>query len=188
MSIQNYELASDCNLEFPQMGFCFQPENSAENGCQQQQQQQNFWPSTDSSSSKTIISRIGSSPSAFFATERYLGLTQYEYQDNNSCSQLSKNLDPQTLPFTQQCGNGFLENSSARVDTDFPKISMPSFIRSQSSSSQPFGPEGLYGNPFSNLSEKERILLLKSKLFREIDSSNRQPASIPFQGNVSTFN
>ncbi|XP_055807913.1 myb family transcription factor PHL5 [Solanum dulcamara] len=187
MSIQNYELASDCNLEFPQMGFCFQPENSAENGCQQQQQQQqqqqNFWPSTDSSSSRTIISRIGSSPSAFFATERYLGLTQYEYPDNNSCSQLSKNLDPQTLPFTQQCGNGFLESSSARVDTDFPKISMPSFIRSQFSSSQPFGPEGLYGNPFSNLSEKERILLLKSKLFREIDSSNRQPASIPFQGN-----
>ncbi|TMW96369.1 hypothetical protein EJD97_007478 [Solanum chilense] len=184
MSIQNYELASDCNLEFPQMGFCFQPENSAENGCQQQQQQQNFWPSTDSSSSRTIISRIGSSPSAFFATERYLGLTQYEYQDNNnSCTQLSKNLDPQTTSFTQQCGNGFLADSSARVDTDFPKISMPSFIRSQFSSSQPLGPEGLYGNPFSNLSEKERILLLKSKLFREIDSSNRQPASIPFQGN-----
>lgn len=183
MSIQNYELASDCNLEFPQMGFCFQPESSVENGCQQQQQP-NFWPSTDSSSSRTIISRIGSSPSAFFATERYLGLTQYDYQDNNnSCTQLSKNLDPQTTSYTQQCGNGFSADSSARVDTDFPKISMPSFIRSQFSSSQPFGPEGLYGNPFSNLSEKERILLLKSKLFREIDSSNRQPASIPFQVN-----
>lgn len=184
MSIQNYELASDYNLEFPQMGFCFHQETSAENGCQQQQQQQqNFWPSTDSSSSRTIISRIGSSSSAFFATERYLGLTQYEYQDNNSCSQLSKNLGPQIPSFTQQCGNGFLEDSSARAGSDFPKISMPSFSRSQFSSSQPLGSEGLYGNPFSHLSEKERILLLKSKLFREIDSSNSQPASIPFQGN-----
>ncbi|KAK4346039.1 hypothetical protein RND71_036215 [Anisodus tanguticus] len=187
MSIQNYELASDYNLEFPQMGFCFQPENSAENSCQkqqQQQQQQKFWPSTDSTSSRTIISRIGASPSGFFATERYLGLTQYEYQDNNSCSQLSKNLDPQTPSFSQQCGNGFLADSPARVDPEFPKISMPSFIRSQFSSSQPLGPEGLYGNPFNNLSEKERILLLKSKLFKEIDSSNRQPDSVPaFHGN-----
>ncbi|KAM3288762.1 myb family transcription factor PHL5 [Capsicum chacoense] len=178
MSIQNYELPSDYNLEFPQMGFCFQPENDH----QQQQQQQNLWPSNDSSSSsRSMISRIGSSPSGFFATERYLGLTQYEYQDNNnnnSCSQLSKYHDPQVAAFTQQCGNGFLvTSSSARVDTDIPKISMPSFIR-------PLGSDGLYGNPFSNLSEKERILLLKSKLFREIDSSNRQPAaSMTFQGN-----
>ncbi|KAM3339444.1 myb family transcription factor PHL5 [Capsicum galapagoense] len=178
MSIQNYELPSDYNLEFPQMGFCFQPENDH----QQQQQQQNLWPSNDSSSSsRSMISRIGSSPSGFFATERYLGLTQYEYQDNNnnnSCSQLSKNHDPQVAAFTQQCGNGFLvTSSSARVDTDIPKISMPSFIR-------PLDSHGLYGNPFSNLSEKERVLLLKSKLFREIDSSNRQPAaSMTFQGN-----
>ncbi|KAK4378046.1 hypothetical protein RND71_004342 [Anisodus tanguticus] len=185
MSIQNYELASDYNLEFPHMGFCFQPENSAENSCQkQQQQQQNFWPSIDSTSSRTIISRIGASPSGFFATERYLGLTKYEYQDNNSCSQLSKNLDPQTPSFSQQCGNGFLADSPARVDPEFPKISMPSFIRPQFSNSQSLGPEGLYGNPFSNLSEKERILLLKSKLFKEIDSSNRQPDSVPaFHGN-----
>ncbi|CAN4118420.1 unnamed protein product [Withania somnifera] len=166
------------------MGFCFQPENSVENGCQQQQQyQQNIWPSTDSSSSRTIISQIGSSSSAFFATERYLGLTQYEYQDNNGCSQLSKNHDPQTPSFTQQCGNGFLAVAPARFETNFPKLSMPSFNRSQFLSSQPLGSEELYGNPFSNLSEKERILLLKSKLFREIDSSNRQPALIPFQGN-----
>ncbi|PHU06047.1 putative Myb family transcription factor [Capsicum chinense] len=155
MSIQNYELPSDYNLEFPQMGFCFQPENDH----QQLQQQQNLWPSNDSSSSsRSMISRIGSSPSGFFATERYLGLTQYEYQDNNnnnSCSQLSKNHDPQVAAFTQQCGNGFLvTSSSARVDTDIPKISMPSFIR-------PLDSHGLYGNPFSNLSEKERVLLLK---------------------------
>ncbi|XP_060177504.1 myb family transcription factor PHL5-like [Lycium barbarum] len=187
MSIQNYEFANGYCLEFPQidqqktssyLGFC---EASAENGCQQQQQQQNFWPSTDSSSSRTIISRIESSPSAFFATERYLGLTQYDYQDNSS--QLSKNLDPQTPSFTQQCGNAFLADSSACVDCDFPRISMPS-ITSQFSSSQPLGSEGLYGNPFSNLSEKERIVLLKTKLFKEIDSSNRQPASVPvFHGN-----
>ncbi|CAN4109080.1 unnamed protein product [Withania somnifera] len=165
------------------MGYCFQPENAIENGCRQQQQQ-DIWPSTDLSSSGNIISRIGSSPSAFFATERYLGLTQFEYQDDdNSCSQLSKNHDTQIPLFTQQCGNGFLEDSSARVDNNFPRISLPSFSRLQFSSSQPLGSEAFYGNPFSNLSEKERILLLKSKLFREIDSSNRQPTSIPFQGN-----
>ncbi|XP_016483647.1 myb family transcription factor PHL5-like isoform X1 [Nicotiana tabacum] len=177
---QKYEFASDYSLEFPQnidqlkstscLEFCFQPGTSAENCCQQQQQIS--WPNTDSSS-RTIITRIGSPPSAFFATERYMGLTQYEYQDNSS--QLSKNNDPQLPSYPQQCQNGFL----ARADKDFPKISMPSFVRSQFSSSQLLG---AYENPFSNLSEKERIVLLKSKFLKEFDSSNKQP-SMPVHGN-----
>ncbi|XP_009765655.1 myb family transcription factor PHL5-like isoform X1 [Nicotiana sylvestris] len=160
----NSEFATDCNLEFQQnidqqkstscLEFCFQPGTSAENCCQQVS-----WPNTDSTS-RTIISRIGSPASAFFATER---LIQYEYQDN-SC-QLSKYNDPQLPSYPQR---------------DFPKISMPSFIRSQLSSSQPLG---AYGNPFSNLSEKERLAILKSKLLEEFDTSNKQPSMPVFHGN-----
>ncbi|XP_019254889.1 PREDICTED: protein PHOSPHATE STARVATION RESPONSE 1-like isoform X2 [Nicotiana attenuata] len=159
----NSEFATDYNLEFQQnidqqkssscLEFCFQPGTSAENCCQQ----------ISDSSSGTIISRIASPPSAFFTTER---LIQYEYQDN-SC-QLSKYNDAQLPSYPQR---------------DFPKISMPTFIRSQLSNSQPLGPEEAYGNPFSNLSEKERIVFLKSKLLEEFDSSNKQPSMPVFHGN-----
>ncbi|KAI3471544.1 hypothetical protein Pfo_028194 [Paulownia fortunei] len=63
-------------------------------------QQQNSWPANSSS---TIISRIGSPASAFYATELYMGLSQNDFQENIStcCSQQFKN--------SYQSGNGILE-------------------------------------------------------------------------------
>ncbi|XP_033512706.1 myb family transcription factor PHL5-like [Nicotiana tomentosiformis] len=180
---KNSAYASDYTLEFARMpvqalhaqklsssymGFSLPPATSAEDVCQQQQQ---IFPNANSSLNSTIIGRIGSPSSAFFATERYLGLTQYDDQQDN-CSQLSKNYDFQIPSY------GFLPDSSAEVLQNFhPKISLPPFIRSQFSSSQPFSPDH-YRSPFSSLTEKERILHLKRKLLGEFDS-----ASTLFDGN-----
>ncbi|XP_009801945.1 myb family transcription factor PHL5-like [Nicotiana sylvestris] len=180
---KNSAYASDYTLEFARMpvqalhtqkqsssylGFSFPAATSAEEVCQKQQQQQQFFSNANSSSNSTIIGRIGSPSRAFFATERYLGLTQYDDQQDN-CSQLSKNYDFQIPSY------GFLPDSPAE---DFhPKLSLPPFIRSQFSSSQPFSPDHQvpYRSPFSSLTEKERILHLKRKLLGEFDT--------PFDGN-----
>ncbi|KAH0723551.1 hypothetical protein KY285_006094 [Solanum tuberosum] len=123
-----------------------------------------------SSSSSSIINCIGSPSSAFFATERCLGLTQYD------TSELIKNCDVQMSSFDpQQCKNGILEDSLAKGEPDFRhEISMPSFIRTEFSTS-----------PVSDVSEaeKESLLHLKNALLGEFDSSYRRHPSLPFDGN-----
>ncbi|CAN4118606.1 unnamed protein product [Withania somnifera] len=195
ISTQGNEFSSDYTLEFPKssvqdlvdqqqyssyMGFCnFQPAaNYAVETC---------WP-TVSSSSSSIISCIGSPSSAFFATERCLGLTQddtsqltnnYDLNQDNT-SQSTKNYDLQMSSFdSQQCRNRFLEDSSAQAEPDFQhKISLPSFIRPEFSTSQ-------HLSPFSDVSEseKERILHLKNELLGEFDTSYWRHPSLPFDGN-----
>ncbi|WMV52652.1 hypothetical protein MTR67_046037 [Solanum verrucosum] len=127
-----------------------------------------------SSSSSSIINCIGSPSSAFFATERCLGLTQYDNQYDTS--ELIKNCDVQMSSLDpQQCKNGILEDSLAKGEADFRhEISLPSFIRTEFSTS-----------PFSDVSEaeKESLLHLKNELLGEFDSSYRRHPSLPFDGN-----
>ncbi|MCD9638867.1 hypothetical protein HAX54_023027 [Datura stramonium] len=185
MSLQRFinEFSSDYTLEFPKssaqdlvgqqlqyssyMGFCnFQPAvNSAEETC---------WPIASSSSS-SIMSCIGSPSSAFFATERCLGLPQYDNQDNTS--QLTNNYDLQMSSYDpQQCKNGFLADSIAQSEPDFhhKNISLPSFT-------SPEGPCRQY--PFSSVSEKERTLHLKNELLGEFDTSYLRHPSLPLDEN-----
>ncbi|KAK6149208.1 hypothetical protein DH2020_016733 [Rehmannia glutinosa] len=101
--------------------------------------QQGSWPVNSSS---TIISRIGSPASAFYATELYMGLSPSDFQENSF-----KN--------SYQSGNGFFGDSHARNELDF---------QTQTSNSQFIRPDGSFRNTFSNLSESEQLLHLKNKL------------------------
>ncbi|KAK4377920.1 hypothetical protein RND71_004216 [Anisodus tanguticus] len=172
ISTQGNDFSSDYTLEFPK--------SSAQTLVDQQQHSsymETCWP-IGSSSSSTIISCIGSASSAFFATERCLGLTQYDNQDNTS--QLIKNYDLQMSSYDpQQCKNGYLTDSTAQSEPDFQhKISLPSFIRPEFSTSQRLG-------PFSNVSEseKERMLHLQNELLGDFDTSYRRHPSLHFDGN-----
>ncbi|XP_060174601.1 protein PHOSPHATE STARVATION RESPONSE 1-like [Lycium barbarum] len=156
MSIQRF---NDYILEFPQ--------TSTQDLVDQQQYQQTCnWPIATSSSS-TIIGCIGSPSSAFFATERCLGLTQYGNLDNTT-SQLTNNYDLQISYDPQQCKSGILPDSTAQSEPDFHYVS----------------PEGPYRQyPFPDVSEKERMLHLKNELLGEFDTSYQRHPSLPFDGN-----
>nr|GMD44640.1 myb family transcription factor PHL5-like [Ipomoea batatas] len=93
---------------------------------------------------------------AFYATEQCLGLSQYEDEDENR----SKNFDQQIVPY-QQSGNGVFGYSQAQTEPDLQAKNLAQFSS---------GSERLYRNPpfCNNLSEKERILLLKKKLFEDV--------------------
>lgn len=166
----NEYFSSDYNLEVPKC--------SAQDLVDEQVQYSSYMETNclpiASSSSSSIISCIGSPSSAFFATERCLGLTQYDNQDNTS--QLIKNYDLEMSSFDpQQCKNGILEDSLAQAEPDFRhKISLPSFIRTEFST-----------NPFSDVSEaeKESLLHLKNELLGEFNTSYRRHPSLPFDGN-----
>ncbi|CAI9761138.1 unnamed protein product [Fraxinus pennsylvanica] len=189
---QNYGFTNDFATEFqdsfpqscgnPQqsnpMGLCFQPV-ATENGSGSPQQ--NFW---SANSSGSIIGRLGSPASAFYATERYMGLTQYENQKNSlysRCSQQSKN-SYQQIPSYQQSGNGFFGDSSEQ-DFESNNASIPSVMKTQTSHDQFVSCERSYRNPFRKLSESEQILQLKNKLLGDLDNSNRRSPSVSFDAN-----
>ncbi|CAA2993942.1 myb family transcription factor PHL5-like [Olea europaea subsp. europaea] len=182
----NYGFANDFDTEFqdsfPQsygtqqqsnsMGLCFQPV-AIENGSGSPQQ--NFWPADSSGS---IIGRFGSPSSAFYATEWYMGLGQYENQKNilySRCSQQSKNS-------YQQSGNGFFGDSAGQ-DFESNNASLPSVMKTQTPHNQFASCERSYINPFGKLSESEQILQLKSKLLGDLDNSNRRNPSVSFDAN-----
>lgn len=127
--------------------------------------------SCPSNSSSSIISRIGSPASAFYATELYMGLSQYDFQENSSncSSRQSKNSYPRTSS-SQQSGNGFFGESTVGNEAHFqPQNSQ--YIRNEG---------GSYRNPFSlNISESDQILHLKNKLLGDFDDSNRTSPSVP---------
>ncbi|PHT71362.1 hypothetical protein T459_26466 [Capsicum annuum] len=166
ISTQGNEFSSDCTLEFPKSS------GQVQDFVDQQLQYSSYMELCNfqlaSSSSSSIISCIGSPSSAFFATERCLGLTQYDNQDDTS---QTENYDLQMSSYDpQQCRNGFFEDSMVQSEP----ISLPSFI-------SPEGPCRQY--TFSDASEEERMLHLKNKLLGEFDASYRRHPALPFDGN-----
>lgn len=195
--VQNYGFAGDYTLEFsnrfpqcfgsqqqfPDSGLCFQSPIRDDDGSQKQ----NIWPDNSSS---TMISHIGPPSTAFFATERYMGLAQYDSRDNKDsscCSQLSKNYDiQQQVPSPyEQTGNVFFADSCAPVEATFHSKNGLQLVKegSKSLGSPHLNSDGPYRNPFSNLSEKERILHLKNKLLGDCDIVNIRRPSVSFDGN-----
>ncbi|XP_073157989.1 uncharacterized protein [Henckelia pumila] len=167
-----YGFSSDFSTPFQ----CYVPQNSgvwhqsapmeldarllaAENSSQQR----NFGPEN---SSNTMISRIGTEASAFYATEFLMGLPRFGFQENNSipCSQQFKNTY-RTVPDFQS-DNGLL--------------SVP---RTQASNGVYTRLEGLHENQFSDLTEREQILHLKNRLLGDLDDSCRGIPSAPFDAN-----
>ncbi|KAL8456413.1 hypothetical protein ACS0TY_034570 [Phlomoides rotata] len=146
------EFAPDFPDCFPQSYGALQ--QSASMAAQSSSTGNDSWPCNSSSS---IMSRIGSPASAFYATELYMGLSQYDFQESssNGCFKQSKNSCPR-ISSSQQSGNGFFGESTAGNEG------------------------GCYRNPFS-VSESDQILHLKNKLLGDFDESNRRSPSVPHQ-------
>lgn len=207
--VQNFGFGSGSEYGYSMFPQCFQESPAArdEDRTQQQQQQQNFW---SDNSSTTMISHIGPPSTAFFATERCMGLTQYDSIDkdpssSSTCSNLSNlNYDMRMNIQEQQTpGNAFFLDSSSpppplpvvvvhddddarffRAKNRLQAVKEATTIHSPSSSNR--STYTYRNNPFSNLSEKERILHLKNKLLGEYDNAimRRHPSSsLPFNGN-----
>ncbi|WOH07237.1 hypothetical protein DCAR_0626666 [Daucus carota subsp. sativus] len=132
----------------------------------------------------TIISHIGSPGSAFFATERYMGLPYYDYQDNNPDlgPEIPKNFDDQIPRFQQSVGeNLYVDQSSVeQVKTGFA---------SSESTAKPVScPDDQYHNTVSekSYSERDRIMQLKRKLFEDnYDPPDKRQASLTCDGDSS---
>lgn len=168
---QNHVLVNDYNFEYAKR---FSQQISAQKKPYQMgvfeggSQQQSLIHANPSSS---IMNRIGSSGSVFYATERFIGFPQYDYQVANNpplCPEISKNYDAQ-IPHYQQPGDGFYTDQSLEQAS-------PNFVSFQSAAKT---------NTCSNIySEKERILQLKRKLLGDYDTlDNKREVSIPFDGN-----
>ncbi|XP_073060123.1 protein PHR1-LIKE 1-like [Primulina eburnea] len=133
-------------------------------------QQQIVWPDH---SSNTMISRLGPQTPAFYATESYMGLSEFGSQERNStCCSQQFNHSYTKIPVYQEPGDGFMGYAPERSEPHFPP-----------SNSLPIFREGLYDNPFGNLSMDEQILRLKNKLLGGDDDSDRRSPSVPFNEN-----
>ncbi|XP_073157644.1 protein PHOSPHATE STARVATION RESPONSE 2-like isoform X2 [Henckelia pumila] len=139
-----------------------------------QNQQQIVWPDH---SSNTKISRLGQQVPAFYATEIYMGLSEFGSQEKNStfCSQQFKNTYTKT-PAYREAGDGFMGYAPARNE--------PVFQPSNGLSIRPR--EGLYNDPFGNFSVAEQILRLKKRLLGDLDDSDRRSPCVPFEANQDT--
>ncbi|KAG8371868.1 hypothetical protein BUALT_Bualt12G0007700 [Buddleja alternifolia] len=161
----NYGFSSDLIPEFPDyfpQNYANQQHQSQEIGlCNPQSghvtENHKFWPDNSSS---TIIGRIGSPATAFYATELYMGLSNYD------SSQQFKNSYP-----------GSIENPDMQSSFGVTKAPQPNspYFRHEGPSS--------YRTPFSNLSEREKLLHIKTKLLGDLDDSNRRSPSAPFDSN-----
>ncbi|KAL3533914.1 hypothetical protein ACH5RR_007435 [Cinchona calisaya] len=149
--LQNCGLtASDNSLEVPnRFSQCLS--NQQEPFRDEGLERQNFWPNNPSS---PIMGQIGSPADAFYATEGYLGLTQFDSP-------------PRML---EPCGFG-------------SNLGLQSIAKAQTSSSHCISSEGSYRNPFSNLTEKEQLLNLKNKLLGDYDNSNKGQHLMALEGN-----
>lgn len=123
----------------------------------------------------TIMSHIGSPGSAFFATERYMGLPFYDYPDNNPnlCPEIPKNFDDQIPRLQQSVGESlFVDQSSVEQ----AKTGFGSFESAGSCTGDQ------YKSTFSEkpYSERDRIMQLKRKLFEDnYDTPEKRQASVP---------
>lgn len=136
----------------------------------------------------TIMSHIGSPGSAFLATERYMGLPYYDYQDNNPdlCPEISKNFDDQVPRLQQSVGESlYLDQSSLeQAKTDF--ASLQSAVKAVSCT------DNQYRSTVSekSYSERDQIMQIKRKLFEDnYDTPNKRQASVPCEGvsGISVF-
>ncbi|THG07088.1 hypothetical protein TEA_022509 [Camellia sinensis var. sinensis] len=172
--------------QFPggcQMGICIDSSSAMEGGGSQQH---NFGCGGHANSSSTIMSRIGSPSSAFYATERYMGFPQYEYQSGNPIvpSQQPENYDLQT-PSYLSARDSFYFDTPEQDDPNLQsKHALQSDAKSHFCSNKNYSSdERSCKTPCNNFSEREHIFMLKRKLLSDFDNSDMRQPSIPFEGN-----
>lgn len=174
---QNHGLVHDYSLDYAKkfsQEFDSQEKPNQMGIFQGGSQQHSFSPAN---SSTTIMSQIGSPGSAFYATEIYMGFSQYDYQDSNPtfCPEISKNFDAQ-IPSYQQSGDGFYTDESLeQANPNFPSLQSAAEANSCSNNR--------YNIASDKYSERERILQLKRKLLGDYDTPDKREASVPFDGN-----
>ncbi|PSS13813.1 Myb family transcription factor [Actinidia chinensis var. chinensis] len=114
--------------------------------------------SDQASSSSTMLSRIGSPVSAFYATEKYMGLPQFDFPSGIG------NTDFQTPPY-QSPGDRYC----------FEKTEESLGLKSHFCSNQNYGSDHEKSGqvPGNDFSEREKILQLKRKLLDDFDTSDR---------------
>ncbi|XP_052175799.1 protein PHOSPHATE STARVATION RESPONSE 1-like isoform X2 [Diospyros lotus] len=170
-------LLCDYDLEFPNCSsqfFQHQPYHmgifTAMEGGSRQHKTRNPNPSG------TILTRLGSPASSFYATELYMGFPQYEYPTGNPtlCSQQPATCDLQTPPYQSSVESLYFGGPDQQPDPNFQ-----SETGLQSGLKSPFS---VYQS-CNELSETQRILLLKKKLLDDFDTSERRYPSNPFEGN-----
>ncbi|XP_057982513.1 myb family transcription factor PHL5 isoform X2 [Malania oleifera] len=138
-------------------------------------QYQNF-ETTNLSSPK--MSCLESPVSAFYATEHFMDLPQYEYQFGNPPSELSKNYDPK-IPSYQPSGESFFIDSPQLDGPNFQsRDTQQSIARSNSSSQQYYSSGKSYKVPCSNLQGNKHALDLQSHLLDDFESSDRRQSTI----------
>ncbi|KAL7225116.1 hypothetical protein ACSBR1_020423 [Camellia fascicularis] len=172
--------------QFPggcQMGICIDSSSAMDGGGSQQH---NFGCGGHANSSSTIMSRIGSPSSAFYATERYMGFPQYEYQSGNPIvpSQQPENYDLQT-PSYLSAGDSFYFDTPEQDDPNLQsKHALQSDAKSHFCGNKNYSSdERSCKTPCNNFSEREHFFLLKRKLLSDFDNSDMRQPSIPFEGN-----
>ncbi|KAA8516998.1 hypothetical protein F0562_017184 [Nyssa sinensis] len=152
------------------MGLCTQSQ-AMEGGSQQQSFGQ-------AHSSSTIMDHIGSPASAFYATEWYMGLPQYEEGNLPLSHQLPDNYDLQQIPSYQSPTDNFCIDSPEQANPDFQSNNpLHSSVKSHLCSSQ------YKSSECTDLSEGERILKLKRKNLADFDNSDRRHPSTSFAQN-----
>ncbi|PSS21135.1 Myb family transcription factor [Actinidia chinensis var. chinensis] len=131
-------------------------------------------------SSSSILSRIGSPDSTFYASERYMGFSQYENdQDGNPGFPPKQQNDPCFLS-----ADGVYFDAPQQADPNFPPKSGPEFGgETHFVSNRNYCSSERSNKSIINYLERDRILLLKRKLFDDFDTSDERQHSISFDGN-----
>lgn len=189
---QSHGSTNDCSSEFANrssdflgykqpwhMGTCVQP-HTMEGGSQQQY----IGPSKSLS---TIISHFESPASAFYATERCMGLTpQYEGQVGNPplCSQFSGTYDSQ-FPSYQSSGEDYSIDAAHQADPSFDlRNTLQAIVKSPFSTNQYCGSsENSYKISCSNSPACKLLPHEQNKLLGDDTTYGRRHLLLPFNGN-----
>lgn len=185
---QSYELINDCGSEFANCSSqLFGTKQSWQFGTSVQppimgggSQQQYFRPTKSSSS---IMSHFDSPASAFYATERCMGLQQFDCPvDHPSlCCQVSRTYDSQ-FPLCQSSGEDFSIDSAHQDDSNFDlRNTLQAMVNSQFSGNQ------YYASSENNITcSNSGCKLLpheQNKLLGDETNYGGRQLLIPFKGN-----
>ncbi|XP_035545790.1 myb family transcription factor PHL5-like isoform X5 [Juglans regia] len=186
---QNYELINDRGSEFANCSsqlFGSKQSWQFRTGAQPPtmgggSQQQYIRPARSSS---TIMSRFDSPASAFYATERCMGIQQYDspVDDPSVFSQVSRTYDSQ-FPSYQSSGEDFSIDSAHQDDSNFDlRNTLQAMVKSQFSCNQYYGSSE---NKFSGSNSPGCELLPheQNKLLGDDTNYGGRHLLIPFKGN-----
>lgn len=168
---QNYGVITDCDSELASClssqlfgfkqpcnsGTCAQPQSQTMGGGTQQQYIR------PSKSSTTIMSRFESPASAFYATERCMGFSQYDRQagDPSLCSSRFPRTQDSQFPSYQSSGEDFCIDSARQDDSNYDmRNTLQAMVKSRFSGNQYNGSSSINSPGCNKLLPHEQIKFL----------------------------